>query len=57
MWSGKKIDDGRAEVKQKMRDGRANNCAMVEQKLNKKCEMVFLFGAGFSAFFHMPLAA
>jgi hypothetical protein len=32
--------DGRAEIKQKMRGGRAKKCTMVEQKLNKKCEVV-----------------
>jgi hypothetical protein len=27
-----------AEIKQKMRDGRAKKCTVVEQKLNKQCE-------------------
>jgi hypothetical protein len=47
-WPRKKMYDGRAETKQKIQDGHAKKCTMVEQKLNKnmqdghakKCEMV-----------------
>jgi hypothetical protein len=39
-WSSKKRQDGRAKAKQKMKDGRAKKCKMVEQKLKKKkCKM------------------
>jgi hypothetical protein len=37
-WSGKKMYDGRARVKQKMQAGRAKQSAVVEQG-KKKCKM------------------
>jgi hypothetical protein len=37
-WSSKTMQDGGAEVKQKMQDGRAKKCKAVEQKLNKKMQ-------------------